>query len=871
MKRLGLLIIVISLCPFFVPASDGIKPEHEGAAGSRNRAKGLNFTKAPGNRAVIRTGGYGLPTTAWDPYIHVDEEGYHIFFTSIFCKDGDDYNFSHYSGNQDTSNFADSFGSIAYGFSKDKGYSWEFRKRPVIYGGGKTGWDDHSIETAHVTRIGKKLHLFYSGTSMAMKSRFQIGKGELEIDDNSIYKTLMKSGKTFSRPKKPFLARQDKVSSFTNNTQEPSVVIRDDRIELYWIGISWKLPDKPGGAPGQKITGVGLMRTVYDLKFKLLEQSKKPIRRDVNITEVKYFDNYYYMFFGTWSEGAFHKNERVGIMSSPDGLNWGDRRVILESGPIDSYDGWGMFGPTVALDGKDLVLFVTTLSMEKGRANSHKLKPGERVGIGMDNKTVYGGIGRATARFSKGSSDGTAWLKDLMEESVGERVKINDVTVARKHIFSPSAYKVSFSFKYRLPKGGIDTGEGSLYIPLKFKDNRNMKFPLLHWAGYSKEEKKNLKLAQNGIVVSNPEKIKVNPLALGPNKDIARLHIVRSLPFIDDSKVGIEGGSAGGYISLLLAAESFPLSYANTSGAVLNRGYNLAYFKKSVELAQKTSPEDPGKVMPVIYVTSHIVEQAFKLFSNDLSDICWYNSSPISQIDTITCPVSLFVSSADTLVPVDQVSADFIVPFDKKDFPEGFTSDLEVLSGNEKERTRLLDILKPGQFEVLKVVPPEGLPIFKQMEYDLAKNPPTTFFKMPFSKTKQWSIVVRDEGAKMAKIGHIKYLAVYFDTDFIDYYRAAEIKPEQLTMRKLERLMSRYAGKKWLEDRFVSLDFPDAEKKDVLRGLVTFSKNSECAARFLALYKKLPSDKQVLDKNILTAGSESVHGFLQKTHDKRLD
>ena len=156
------------------------------------------------------------------------------------------------------------------------------------------------------------------------------------------------------------------------------------------------------------------------------------------------------------------------------------------------------------------------------------------------------------------SNNDTAWLKTIMEESTGERVTINGVTIARKHFLSPSAYKVSFSFRYRRPKGEIDTGEGSLYVPLKFKDNRNMKFPLLHWAGYSKEEKENLKVAQNGIVVSNPEKIKVNPLALGPNKDIAMLHIVRSLPFIDDSKVGIQGGSAGGYISLLLAAESFP-------------------------------------------------------------------------------------------------------------------------------------------------------------------------------------------------------------------------------------------------------------------------------------------------------------------------
>jgi hypothetical protein len=161
------------------------------------------------------------------------------------------------------------------------------------------------------------------------------------------------------------------------------------------------------------------------------------------------------------------------------------------------------------------------------------------------------------------------------------------------------------------------------------------------------------------------------------------------------------------------------------------------------------------------------------------------------------------VSSADTLVPVEQVSPDFVVPVDKNEFPKGFTSDLEALSGSEKEKTRLLDILKPWQFEVLKVVPPEGLPIFKQMEYDLAKNPPTTFLKMPFSKTKQWSIVVRTEGAKMAKIGHIKYLALYFDTDFIDYYREAEIKPEQLTSRKLERLMSRYAEKNgWKTDSF---------------------------------------------------------------------
>jgi hypothetical protein len=320
----------------------------------------------------------------------------------LFCKEkeGGDYNFSFHQGNQKTCNIANNFGSIAYGFSKDKGLTWEFRERPIINGGGNTGWDDHAIETAHVTRIGDKLHLFYSGTSMDMQSRYQIGKGELNLVDGSIYKTLMTDGKTFTRPAKPFLARQDKVSGFDNNVQEPSVVIKGDRIELFWIGLKWKLPGKPEGYPGQEIRGMGMFRNVYDLNFNLIEQTKNSIADNVNITEVKYIGGKYYMFFTTLdTSGPFHKDEKIGLMTSNDGLSWGERRIIAKSGPIDSYDGWGMFGPTVAEDGKNLVMFVTTLSVEDGKPNIANLQPGERVGIGLESETIYGGIGRLQAKL----------------------------------------------------------------------------------------------------------------------------------------------------------------------------------------------------------------------------------------------------------------------------------------------------------------------------------------------------------------------------------------------------------------------------------------------------------------------------------------
>ncbi len=462
---------------------------------------------------------------------------------------------------------------------------------------------------------------------------------------------------------------------------------------------------------------------------------------------------------------------------------------------------------------------------------------------------------------SPNPSGDTAWLKAIIEESTGDRVTINDITITPKKAFSTSAYKVSFSFKYRLPKGGTDIGKGSLYIPTKLEKKQNMKFPLHFQAGYSKNEGENLRLVKGDIVVSNPEEVNINPLALGPNRDIAMLHIVRSLPFIDDSKVGIHGGSAGGYVALMLTAESFPLSYTGASGAILNRGYNLSYLKNSIALA-----DEPELELPVVNVTSHIVTQAFEKYTTNLGDIAWYNTSPISQIDTITSPVALFVSSADTLVPIDQVSADFIVPVEEKAFPNGFTSDLASFTTNKDEKLRLMDVLSPEQFEVLKIVPPEDLPIFEQMEYDLTANPPTYFSEMPFSKDKQWSIVVRDEGPKLPKIGHIKYLATYTYTDFNDHYREEDIKPEQLTPVKLERLMARYAGEKWLEDRFVSLDYPEAERKDVLRGLATFSMDPKNAEKFLELYTNLPQDKQLLDQSILNADRNSVHKLLNEAY-----
>jgi len=368
------------------------------------QARGFVFTKSPANRAVIRTGGPGLPITSWDPFIHIDDEGYHLFFTCIFCADDrGDYTFSLHPGNQDKVSFEDRFGSIAYAFSNDKGLTWTFRRQPLIYGGGD-GWDGHSIETANVIRIGNKLHLLYSGEGKDMRMRWQIGVSTIEIEGDSIRKTLLEESKTFPRPTKPLIARVADKNSFMNNIQEPAPVIRGDRIELFWIGLGFKLPGESGKAPGQAITEVSLGRSIYDFDFSLIDQTDSPLLGGVNIPEVKYWDGMYYMFATTLEMGAdFHSDEKIEVLSSRDGLEWRNRKTLLTKGPTGAHDEWGMFGSTVARDGDELVMFYTALEAEDGtNKNPFALKTGERIGVrAKDNKqTVYGGIGRATAPFS---------------------------------------------------------------------------------------------------------------------------------------------------------------------------------------------------------------------------------------------------------------------------------------------------------------------------------------------------------------------------------------------------------------------------------------------------------------------------------------
>ena len=81
------------------------------------------------------------------------------------------------------------------------------------------------------------------------------------------------------------------------------------------------------------------------------------------------------------------------------------------------------------------------------------------------------------------------------------------------------------------------------------------------------------------------------------------------------------------------------------------------------------------------------------VYGTHYDDENWFAHSPIAHIPTITCPVSVYWTTADMLVPMNQIGARWVQPFDKSKFPEGFTMDPAELMSSREGRLTLVDVL----------------------------------------------------------------------------------------------------------------------------------------------------------------------------------
>jgi hypothetical protein len=443
---------------------------------------------------------------------------------------------------------------------------------------------------------------------------------------------------------------------------------------------------------------------------------------------------------------------------------------------------------------------------------------------------------------------GLEWADKLLEERAGPAQRLKVIESLSVPARMPAVAKMVATFDYRDPDGRMQTGKAKLFLP-HVLSKPGTKAPLMLVAGYESDDGKASAMAMRGWIVATQREVNPNPLIRTTNPDIALLHIVRSLPFVDDARVLISGGSAGGYATLMVAAETFPLAGAAPDVPPVNWGYNAAYFFSQTKLFAPATPGAAPRI-PVLHTIAPVLESATKVYGTDYGDETWFRGSPVAHVATITCPVSVLWTTADVLVPIDQIGTKWVKPFDVAQFPEGFAMDPEKLLSSQHGRTRLVDVLSEERYEVFVLQVPAGAS--RPPVAPGTKLPPP--IELPVSKSKQWSIAILDEGPPDPLVAHQKYQLAHTREEFYQRVLSTPLSLEQLTPIKLERLMDRYAGVEWLPTKLKRLDVPESEQADVLRGLKTYTSSSpEHAARFLDLYEKLPSSKRILPADVLAA------------------
>jgi Prolyl oligopeptidase family len=520
---------------------------------------------------------------------------------------------------------------------------------------------------------------------------------------------------------------------------------------------------------------------------------------------------------------------------------------------------------------KGFFSFEWAIPLDSGDAEDLKAKPGDKVrfnlayfdgfraeakgtqvggayGAEMNKADAWGFIELAAKVEDDGGAafKGPAWVAALFKTFEGPAKRLRFEESALIPGTPKPVAKALVSFTYRGTDGKDKDAKGVLYLPADLQTDATVRRPLYFVAGYEADDNSCAAMVRRGFVVISPRALESNPLIRTANPDIARLHMARALPFVDDSRVVIGGGSAGGYMTLMLAAETFPLAGAAPDVPPVNWGYNAAYFFKQKNLIGPATGQFAPRV-PILHAVGSMLKGSSEVYGDDYGDATWFAHSPVAHVSTITCPVQVNWTTADVLVPMDQVGAKWVKPFDKSKFPEGFTMDPEKLTETKEGRTRLMDVLKEQHYEVFELGVPKGA--VRAGSPGGPGGPPGV--ELPVSGTKQWSIAILDEGPPEPQVGHVKYAVTWKRDKFLDGCKTAKIAPEQLTPAKLERLMDRYAGKEWLPSRLKHLDDPASEKADVVRGLKTYvAGGSENAKRFAELYEKLPAERRVLEPEV---------------------
>ncbi|MEN6627786.1 MAG: class I SAM-dependent methyltransferase [Candidatus Sumerlaeia bacterium] len=467
----------------------------------------------------------------------------------------------------------------------------------------------------------------------------------------------------------------------------------------------------------------------------------------------------------------------------------------------------------------------------------------------------------------------TAWLRKLFPHAgPPDRFahRLQRMHAAMIDIDGRRAGLVICNFIYPEVDGSIQTGAVKFFLPIALKEHPVRRVPLLHNAGYEIGDDEALDYVGEGLAVSTVHNHPLNVLSRGPKLEWALMHAVRRLPFVDDARVMVKGICTGGNQAILSAVETFPLLCAMPIVPLVNVTYNFSYLEENMTLATSCRSGSNRPWLPSVAAQAALLEQAAQRFGDDWEAPAYFELSPARLVEYVTAPVLTVFCTADLNVPMDQVAIEWTRPYDAADFPGCFTRDMSAVVAHPGRRVRLLDVVPSGDRDIFTVLVPERFKRRRLGESDFTGEP----LEMPFSRSRQWSVAIVDEGPPEPRYCHFKHR---IQPDFAPFRQWADgvgIQAEQLTGRKLEWLMKRWMGVQPL-DFMVNpgqgsphacnlLDFPQAERADVLRGLITYARNDAAALRLADVYAALPAHWKAMGESLGEGSADSVRRALAR-------
>lgn len=319
-------------------------------------------------RLPVAAGLADRPLFFWDPFVYAEGGRFHWFFGSLFCRRGSRYELMWNPADPQACRLEDAIFALGYGLEAGDG-KWRFRRTPLFYPAPAGAWDDHYLETPSLLQAAGRFLLFYSAWPKTRYKRYQIGVATLPAAAG-LAERLLDEGLHFTRwSDKPLIPSGAGIGR--ENTQEPSVVRRGQRLEVFYLGLQAERRDgsrlretDPLAEAQAAVRRIALGRRCFSLSLRPLDCGPQPaalletrftpkgLAGDmINTPEVVWSGRDYLLFYTDLASGRgpYFQANRIAYRRSADAVHWSEPVMLV--GPEPGESDWGTASPTAALLG----------------------------------------------------------------------------------------------------------------------------------------------------------------------------------------------------------------------------------------------------------------------------------------------------------------------------------------------------------------------------------------------------------------------------------------------------------------------------------------------------------------------------------------